>query len=349
MDNAPVSLLVNYPGADQRWWRRRGRASFADSEFFTHAPGTALRQSGVRALRADSETRRVRRACAAQADTGERHDVLPAGRRAGRRRVRRKAVNGRAPRAHGRGFAESDAGAVMYHVTTLMRQLTETVAGDFARGAPLPEAAVFPLCHALAGLKAVQAILLDRVDASLASAGAAAARARQGMSRVRLRPGAAALVLALFCELEHRERQSETAGPGPGQERPTGGTRAHSRGCQCYDCGGVAAFCVEAAAAAGATAAAVMGASYGSGAAAESPLYTLIHLNCLVIHQLLIEVDRGSDISMAHGVYRDDAHGVNSSRSTYLGFSLGGLNVEIRAGSGAAKTILYGYGKCTAY
>ncbi|KAJ7190453.1 hypothetical protein GGX14DRAFT_579831 [Mycena pura] len=46
----------------------------------------------------------------------------------------------------------------VYHVTTLARQLAETVAGG---AAPLPEYAVFALYHAL---QAVQAAPLDYVD-----------------------------------------------------------------------------------------------------------------------------------------------------------------------------------------
>ncbi|KAJ7199650.1 hypothetical protein GGX14DRAFT_545037 [Mycena pura] len=103
----------------------------------------------------------------------------------------------------------------MYHVTTLARQLAETVAGDFARGAPLSEAAVFALCPALAVLQAVLAALLDRVDAALA--GVAAGDASSGSARraaCALAGGAAGLVMALYRELEHRERESDAAGPG---------------------------------------------------------------------------------------------------------------------------------------
>ncbi|KAJ7199661.1 hypothetical protein GGX14DRAFT_699800 [Mycena pura] len=113
----------------------------------------------------------------------------------------------------------------MYHVTTLARQLVETVAGDFARGAPLSEAAVFALCPALAGLQAVLAALLDHVDAALAGvaaddAGAGAAR-RAACS---LAGGAAGLVMALYRELEHRERESDAAGPSSAH-----GQHAHAR------------------------------------------------------------------------------------------------------------------------
>ncbi|KAJ7221354.1 hypothetical protein GGX14DRAFT_558851 [Mycena pura] len=69
----------------ERWRRRRGRASFADSEFFTRAPGTALRQCGVRPWCPTLENATTCYLLDVAQDDGER--------------VRRKAVNGRAPRA----------------------------------------------------------------------------------------------------------------------------------------------------------------------------------------------------------------------------------------------------------
>ncbi|KAJ7074520.1 hypothetical protein C8F01DRAFT_1100739 [Mycena amicta] len=127
---------------------------------------------------------------------------------------------------------------VMYHVITLARQLSETVAGDYPRLDRLSEAAVLNLTTSLTLMQSIVLILLERVDSALLSSVPAKetkTRTRQGanaststrFSLVQppapsiidntsvegaaraaahsLTFGFTGLVLPLYRELEHRE------------------------------------------------------------------------------------------------------------------------------------------------
>ncbi|KAF7290571.1 hypothetical protein MIND_01297200 [Mycena indigotica] len=115
----------------------------------------------------------------------------------------------------------------MYHVTTLARQLSETISGDYPRLERLSEAAVLNLSNSLSLMQSIVLCLLDRIDAVLLSSLPAAVQSQTkgapipqptvciidntsvtGAARVAaytLVVGFTSLVLSLYRELEYRE------------------------------------------------------------------------------------------------------------------------------------------------
>ncbi|KAJ7655805.1 hypothetical protein DFH06DRAFT_1200944 [Mycena polygramma] len=58
----------------------------------------------------------------------------------------------------------------LFHVTSLARQLSETIAGDYARVTPLSEGAVIKFLSSLSLMHSILSILLEQVDAAITSA-----------------------------------------------------------------------------------------------------------------------------------------------------------------------------------
>ncbi|KAJ7916102.1 hypothetical protein B0H13DRAFT_1871549 [Mycena leptocephala] len=111
----------------------------------------------------------------------------------------------------------------MFHLTTLARQLSDTIAGDFARTNPLSEVAVLNFLGSLSKIHSTLSLLLDRIDmvttppgnnppATLedASTDAVARAAAYGGSF-----GFSGLVLPFYRELQYRE----TSDGAPQSER----------------------------------------------------------------------------------------------------------------------------------
>ncbi|KAJ7820335.1 hypothetical protein B0H14DRAFT_3147137 [Mycena olivaceomarginata] len=102
----------------------------------------------------------------------------------------------------------------LFHVTYLARELSEKIAGDYARVNPLSEGAVIKFLFSLSLMHSVLSLLLDRIDAAITSATAndspfiledtnmdVVARA----CAYAVAFGFTGLVLPFYRELEHRE------------------------------------------------------------------------------------------------------------------------------------------------
>ncbi|KAJ6589264.1 hypothetical protein B0H19DRAFT_234778 [Mycena capillaripes] len=107
----------------------------------------------------------------------------------------------------------------LFHVTSLARQLSETIAGDYARVSPLSEGAVIKFLSSLSLLHSVLSLLLDQVDAAITSATDNQSPFILEDTNVDVVARACAyaavfgftgLVLPFYRELEHRENTEHT-------------------------------------------------------------------------------------------------------------------------------------------
>ncbi|KAJ7186599.1 hypothetical protein C8R46DRAFT_1057526 [Mycena filopes] len=73
------------------------------------------------------------------------------------------------PEASGLSLLWTSVQPYLFHVTNLARQLSETIAGDYARTSPLSEGAVIKFLSSLSLLHSALSLLLERVDAAITS------------------------------------------------------------------------------------------------------------------------------------------------------------------------------------
>ncbi|KAJ7190722.1 hypothetical protein GGX14DRAFT_407797 [Mycena pura] len=189
---------------------------------------------------------------------------------------------------------------------------------------------LFALCHALVAMRAVLTVLLDRADVALAGAtmgncggGACSMLPELAVSLSLL----GALVMALFRELQHRERQSEARS----RACPTSSTPARGCGrCTAAALGGVLRRAGGRGGGGGGYAAAA-GSGCGGGGWRERrrgsgdgnrSSTTVKWFTCTSIHLIDLNIETTREVSFC----------LDTSRSTYLGFSLG-----VKFGHGFAK------------
>ncbi|KAJ7820336.1 hypothetical protein B0H14DRAFT_2833953 [Mycena olivaceomarginata] len=96
----------------------------------------------------------------------------------------------------------------LYHVIDMARQLSETIAGDYARLSPLSEGAVLNFLSSLSLMHSILCLLLDHVDRVIATADKSPPLILEDMSRTCAYGaifGFTGLVLPFYRELAHRE------------------------------------------------------------------------------------------------------------------------------------------------